>query len=125
VGRGGPREARGAVEPSRDRPGKRRSPAPLPYCPTWGRDRSKAQDGTACKNALTLVDELKPLFLNAVAKNAALAQQYLGLAQRFDAQNAPAKQAVATRKKSAKAPRHHGSRRSGAGDLLPPGTAEL
>ena len=64
---------------------------------------ARAQDAMAWKNALTLVDELKPLFLNAVAKNATLASQYPGLTQMFDAQKAPAKQAVATRKRNAKA----------------------
>lgn len=64
---------------------------------------AKAQDAMAWKNALTLLDELKPLFLNAVAKNATLAQQYLGLAQMFDAQRAPARQAAVTKKRNAKA----------------------
>jgi hypothetical protein len=64
---------------------------------------ARAQDAMAWKNALTLLDELKPLFLNAVAKSAVLASQYPGLTQLFDAQRAPAKQAVATRKRNAKA----------------------
>ena len=43
------------------------------------------------------------MFLGAVAKDPALAQQYPGLMQMFDAPKAVAKQAVATRKKNAKA----------------------
>jgi hypothetical protein len=64
---------------------------------------ARAQDAKAWKNALTLVDELKPLFLNAVVKNARLASQYPGLTQMFDAQKASARQGIATRKKNAKA----------------------
>ena len=51
---------------------------------------------------MLLLDQLKPLFLIAVAKDPALATQYAGLAQMFDAPKAVAKQAVATRKKNAK-----------------------
>ena len=64
---------------------------------------AKAQDGMAWKNALTLLDELKPVFLGAVAKNASLATKYPGLMQMFDAPKALAKLGVATRKKNAKA----------------------
>jgi hypothetical protein len=62
----------------------------------------RAEDGLAWKNALTLADELKPLFLIAVSKNSALAQQYPGLAQLFGAPKQVAKQGLATKKKNAK-----------------------
>ena len=78
----------------------------------WGEMRSataawdvyaKAEYSMAWKSALLLLDQLKPVFLGAVAKDPALAQQYPGLMQMFDAPKAVAKQAVATRKKNAKA----------------------
>ena len=64
---------------------------------------AKAQDSMAWKNALTLLDELKPVFLGAVAKNPALATKYAGLMQMFDAPKVVAEQATATKKKNAKA----------------------
>jgi hypothetical protein len=64
---------------------------------------AKAQDSMAWKNALTLLDELKPVFLGAVAKNPALATKYAGLMQMFDAPKVVAELATATKKKNAKA----------------------
>lgn len=63
----------------------------------------RAEDGLAWKDALTLADELKPLFLIAVSKNPALAQQYPGLAELFGAPREVAKQGLATKKKNAAA----------------------
>ncbi len=64
---------------------------------------ARAQDSMAWKNALTLLDKLKPVFLGAVAKNAALATKYAGLMQMFDAPKVVAELATATKKKNAKA----------------------
>jgi type VI secretion system secreted protein VgrG len=61
-----------------------------------------AEDGLAWKNALTLADKLKPVFLIAVSNNPSLATQYAGLAELFDAPKVAAKQATVTRKKNAK-----------------------
>jgi hypothetical protein len=63
----------------------------------------RAQDALAWKAALLLLDELKPVFLNAIAKNGALASQYPGLTQLFQAPREYAKQAAATKAKKAKA----------------------
>jgi hypothetical protein len=62
----------------------------------------KAQDGIAWKEALTLLDEVKALFLIAAAKNPTLTTTYPGLARMFDAPKVAAKQATSTRKKNAK-----------------------
>ncbi len=78
----------------------------------WGEMRSataawdvyaKAEYSMAWKSALLLLDQLKPVFFGAIAKDPALASQYPGLMQMFDAPKAVAKQAVATKKKNAKA----------------------
>jgi len=61
----------------------------------------RAQTGLAWRTALTLLDELKPLFLAAVAKSPDLAVQYQGLAQVFDAPKQAAKKGLATRTKNA------------------------
>lgn len=63
----------------------------------------RAQDAMAWKVAITLLDELKPLFLIAAAKNSTLATTYPGLAQMFNAAKATARTATATKKKNAKA----------------------
>jgi hypothetical protein len=63
----------------------------------------KAQYAMAWKRALILLEDLKPVFLCAIAKNSALASQYEGFAQMFDAQKLVARQAIATRKRNAKA----------------------
>jgi len=63
----------------------------------------KALDAMAWQAALLLLDELKPLFLIAVAKNAALSSAYPGLARIFDATVTLAKASAATKKKKAKA----------------------
>jgi hypothetical protein len=62
----------------------------------------RGQDGLAWKQALTIVDEVKPVFQIAVAKNPALASQYPGLVQLFEAPRLDSKQATATKKKNAK-----------------------
>ena len=62
----------------------------------------KSQYGMAWKNALTLLDQVKPLFLMAVAKDSRLASKYQGLAEMFDAPKEVAKLANATKKKNAK-----------------------
>jgi trimeric autotransporter adhesin len=64
---------------------------------------AKTQDAIAWKAALTLLEELKPLFLGAVVKKPELATTYPGLAQIFNAGKATSKQAEVTRKKNAKA----------------------
>ena len=78
----------------------------------WGQMRSateawevyvKAEYSMAWKSALLMLDQLKPVFFGAIAKDPALAQQYPGLMQMFDAPKAVAKQASATKKKNAKA----------------------
>jgi len=58
----------------------------------------KAQYGMAWKNALMLLDQLKPVFLGAIERNATLASKYQGLTEMFDAAKV-----VATRSKNAKA----------------------
>jgi len=60
------------------------------------------QDYVAWKAALMVLDDLKPLFLLAVKKNADLATQYAGLVQLFDAGKLVAAEAAVTRKKNAK-----------------------
>ncbi len=62
-----------------------------------------AQDAMAWKPALASLEELKPLFLIAVAKNPALAGMYPGLTQLFDAGKVTARLAAATKKKAAQA----------------------
>jgi hypothetical protein len=62
----------------------------------------KGQNGMAWKYALTLLDELKPAFLTAVAKNRALAQKYPGLYALLEAPREVAKQGLATKKKNGK-----------------------
>jgi len=64
---------------------------------------SKVQDAIAWRAALAALDKLKPAFLIAVAQNPALATQYAGLAQLFNAGKVAAKQAAATKKRAAKA----------------------
>jgi len=62
----------------------------------------KAQDAIAWKAALVGLDELKPLFQIAATKNPTLATKYPGLAAMFDASKVIARNAAATRKKTAK-----------------------
>jgi hypothetical protein len=62
----------------------------------------RAQYGLAWKEAKTLLEELKPLFLHAMAKNPALASQYQGLTGMFDATKVAADKAIATKKRNAK-----------------------
>jgi len=62
----------------------------------------RTQDGLAWKAALTILDQLKPLFLNASATNPALATQYAGLTSFFEAPKVAAKQGLATKAKKAK-----------------------
>jgi hypothetical protein len=61
----------------------------------------RAQYGLACKAALTLLDELKPLFLAAAAKDPSLALKYQGLAEIFEAPKVAANKSVATKKRKA------------------------
>jgi len=61
----------------------------------------RAQYALACKAALQLLDELKPLFLAAAAKDPALALTYQGLTEIFEAPNVVASKAAATRKRKA------------------------
>jgi len=63
----------------------------------------RAQDGSAWMAALTLLDQMKPLFLIAVARNPALGGQYPGLAAIFGAAKRSAKLGQTTRKNNAKA----------------------
>jgi hypothetical protein len=63
----------------------------------------RTQDAMAWKAALMLLDELKPLFLIAVAKNPELAAQYAGLARMFAVPKMSAEAAAVTRKKNATA----------------------
>ncbi len=62
-----------------------------------------AQDAIAWKAALSSFDEVKPLFLIAVAKNPALAGMYPGLTQLFEAGKVTARLSAATRRKAAQA----------------------
>jgi hypothetical protein len=62
-----------------------------------------AQDGIAWKAASSMIDELRPLFLFAVAKNPELATAYPGLTQLFHAGKAAAELAAATKRKAVKA----------------------
>jgi hypothetical protein len=64
-----------------------------------------AQDVMAWKQALVLVEQMKPAFLSAVARNRALAARCPGLAQLVDAPKVVAKMALVTkaRKKAASA----------------------
>jgi len=61
----------------------------------------RAQYSLACKAALTLLDELKPLFLAAAAKDPSLALTYQGLTEIFEAPSLVATKAVATKKRNA------------------------
>jgi hypothetical protein len=63
----------------------------------------RAQYGAAWKEARTQLDELKPLFLHALAKDPSLASKYQGLTEMFDAPKVSASKAAATKKKSAQA----------------------
>jgi hypothetical protein len=58
---------------------------------------------SAWKAAQTLLEELKPAFLGALAKNPALASQYQGLTGVLDAPKVSASKATATKKKNAQA----------------------
>ncbi len=62
-----------------------------------------AQDAIAWKVTLEALDELKPIFLIAVAKNPELAGTYPGLSQMFNASKVVAAKALATKKKAAQA----------------------
>jgi hypothetical protein len=62
----------------------------------------RTQDAIAWKAALMLLEELKPLFLGAVAKKPELATTYPGLSQIFNASKASSKQANVTKKKKRK-----------------------
>lgn len=62
----------------------------------------RAQDGMAWKDALTLVDQLKPLFHIAAARSRDVANRYPGIAELCDAANLVAKRSLATRQKRAK-----------------------
>ncbi len=62
-----------------------------------------AQDAIAWKAALSSLDEVKPLFLIAVAKNPELAGTFPGLSQMFDAGKVVAAKALATKKKATEA----------------------
>ena len=62
----------------------------------------RAQDGMAWKDALTLVDQLKPLFRIAAARSTNVARDYPGIAELCDAANVVAKRSLATRQKRAK-----------------------
>ncbi len=57
----------------------------------------------AWKAAITLLDQVKALFLIAVSKSSSLATMYPGLAQMFDAPKASTRKAMSTKKKNAKA----------------------
>jgi hypothetical protein len=63
---------------------------------------AKAQDALAWKTAMTMMDEVKPLFLLAASKDATLVSTYPRLAQLLDAGKVIAKQANATKQKNAK-----------------------
>ena len=63
----------------------------------------RAQDAMAWKAAITLLDDVKALFLIAVSKSSSLATKYPGLAQMFDAPKASARKATSTKKRNAKA----------------------
>jgi hypothetical protein len=62
----------------------------------------KTEDGLAWKSAMLLLDQLKPIFLTAIAQNAALATQFSGLAEMFGARRTAAAKGGATRKQNAK-----------------------
>jgi hypothetical protein len=64
----------------------------------------ETQYGQACKNATTLIEELKPFYSATLAKKPSLATEYQGLTELLDAPKVTAKQAWATRRaKTAKA----------------------
>jgi hypothetical protein len=63
----------------------------------------KAEDAMAWKAVSPILDEVRPLFLFAVSKNASIASTYPGLAQLFNASKEVAKAAKTTRAKNAKA----------------------
>jgi hypothetical protein len=62
----------------------------------------KTQDAIAWKAAVTLLDEVKVLFLYAVSKNATLATKYPSLLAYFNVSKETAAQGSVTRKKNAK-----------------------
>jgi hypothetical protein len=62
----------------------------------------RAEDGLAWKAAMLLLDQLKPIFLIAVAQDPELATQYAGLAQMFGAPKLVAQKSSATKKQNAK-----------------------
>jgi hypothetical protein len=62
----------------------------------------KAQDAKAWKEAMAMVDDVRPAFLRAVAKNAALGLAYPALMDLFTANNTVAKASSAARAKNAK-----------------------
>jgi hypothetical protein len=62
----------------------------------------KAGEASAWKAATPLLEEVKPLFLYAVSKNAALATKYPSLAAYCNAAKEASVHAVTTRKKNAK-----------------------
>lgn len=69
---------------------------------TWA-EYVKAQDAMAWKDVLTVLAELRPVFLAAVAKTPALASKYPGLVEIFEAPKLVTSLGIVTRKKNAKA----------------------
>jgi hypothetical protein len=63
----------------------------------------RAEYAMAWQTANTLLDEVKPLFFIALAKNSLLATLYPSLTQLFNASKVSARQAATTKKKAAKA----------------------
>jgi len=63
----------------------------------------RVEDALAWKAAMTLIDDVKPIFLFAAQKNASIATTYPALAKLFGAEKEAAKQGAATKAKKAKA----------------------